>query len=936
MKAFSFYRNGITQKIPSLEMNVEDAIRIIRSEKYKTDIDRLRNSSDPHVRNVIKKNLDYFTFSGKFKKRLTESLIEHSGIICLDFDDINTEEYFDYVCQQDFTLACFRSPGGKGLKVLVKIQPHLHLQSFLALTKFFEVASLIVDKSGKDVTRACFVSYDPQAYFNPESKLFTFDVAKKTTPTLVAKFNPESKQYAFDSVEESTPDQFDHTEEKTTGSRKYERSKNLKRVLFCIEQIEAAKIDITDNDYEDRLLVGFSLSTLGEDARDLYHRAVQYNDAYDKKDADRKFDDALRKTIFKTPAKFFILCKNHGIKISLPKTISEAKTEADYSEIIGNEADTKDYLAFGIWESGGSYWSLDLKGKKVNISNFRMKILYHVGTSEEEAFRLIEILNVHGHLEICQMNTDDFVSVVSFKKAVARKGNFIFKGNEADLCRLQDKLQREERPTKLVKKLGWHKRGQFYAFANGIYDTVADAFMPIDDYGIVEHHLADNKGDTHPQNFFIPALSNIFLEKEDMLANYKKFVYQHSTVDFACWARQYALVYNRQGHFGIIFYIMALFSDIIFRDIGKRFPLLFVYGKRGSGKGTLIGSLMRMFGEPQEQIMLGGASTVVGFMRKMGQFANGLVWMDEYKNNLNPKIIESLKNIFDRIGYERGKKDNTFSTESTPISSACIVSGQEMPTIENALFTRCILISMKETSFTETQRAEFRKLQDLEVKGLSCITVELLRYRELFDKQFKSVFEIEQKRLIKAVNNNEVDDRLFMNYAALIATAELIATQVVLPFNLLTFKEDVKQNLINQFATLKGSDDASKFWDVVEHLFNSYKLDEDTHFILKDGYLFLRVQDIYHDYAKTLQERRDPNMLDKATLEKYLESDTKSFVARVRRFFGGKQNRCFQFKYNELGIDLIRRESAHELRAKYKEMGMTFEEERCELEKMPF
>jgi hypothetical protein len=79
-----------------------------------------------------------------------------------------------------------------------------------------------------------------------------------------------------------------------------------------------------------------------------------------------------------------------------------------------------------------------------------------------------------------------------------------------------------------------------------------------------------------------------------------------------------------------------------------------------------------------------------------------------------------------------------------------------------------------------------------------------------------------------------------------------------------------------------------------------------------------------------------PNMLDKATLEKYLESDTKSFVGRIRRFFGGKQNRCFQFKYSELGIDLIKRESAYDLKAKYKEMGVTFDIDLPELEKMPF
>jgi len=892
-------------------MDVSHAINIIRSEKYKSDIERIRNSSDAHVRSVIKMNLDYFTFSGRFKTRLTESLIEHSGIICLDFDDIDTEAYFSYICEQPFTLACFRSPGGNGLKVLVKIQPNLHRQSFLALGQFFETASLIVDQSGKDIPRACFVSYDPEAYLNLDSELFIFDASNQQ----ISKTNVSCEQV------------IEREAKREAGSHEFERLKNLKRVLFCIEQIEESKIDITDNDYEDRLMVGFSLSTLGEDARELYHRAVQYNDAYDEKDADTKFNDAIKNAKFKTPAKFFALCKNHGIKISLPKTISEAKAEADYSEIIGNEADTKDYLTFGIWENSGSYWSLDMKGKKVNISNFNMRILYHVETSEEEAFRLIEIKNIYSHKEVVKMNTDDFVSVASFKKVVARKGNFIFKGGEADLCRLQDKLQREERPTKLVKQMGWHKRGQFFAFANGIFDTNINQFIPIDEYGIVEHYLIDTNGSKQPQNFFIPALSKIYADKEDMFSNYKKFIYLTPQINFETWAKQYARVYNKQGHFGIVFYIMAIFSDIIFRDIGKRFPLLFVYGKRGTGKGTLIASLMRMFGDGQDQIMLGGASTVVGFMRKLSQFVNGLVWMDEYKNNLLAKVIESLKNIFDRIGYERGKKDNTFNTESTPIHSACIVSGQEMPTIENAFFTRCILVSLKETNFTESQRDEFRKLQALEAKGLSGITVQLLRYRELFEKQFKTIFEAEQKKLIKAVNNNEVDDRLFMNYAALIATAELIATQEVLPFDLAVFKEEVKQNLLNQFSVLKGSDDASKFWDVVECLFNHHKLEEDRHFVLKDGYLFIRVQDIYHDYAKMLQERRDPNMLDKATLEKYLESDDKVFVARVRKYFGGKRSWCFQFKYAALGIDLIRNESAYNLKAKYAEMGVVYEEE---------
>jgi hypothetical protein len=301
--------------------------------------------------------------------------------------------------------------------------------------------------------------------------------------------------------------------------------------------------------------------------------------------------------------------------------------------------------------------------------------------------------------------------------------------------------------------------------------------------------------------------------------------------------------------------------------------------------------------------------------------------MDEYKNNLQPKVIESLKNIFDRIGYERGKKDNTFNTESTPINSACVVSGQEMPTIENAFFTRCVLISLTETNFSESQRAEFNKLQLLESRGLSGITVHLLRYRDLFEKQFKNIFEAEQKKLIKSVNNDEIDDRMFMNYAAIIATAELLSAHETFPFEIKDFKEQVKQSLLNQFSVLKGSDDASKFWDVVEHLFTHDRIKEGTHFVLKDGYLFIRIQDIYHDYAKALQERRDPNMLDKSTLDKYLESDRKTFVARIKKSFGGKYSWCFQFKYPALGIDLIRYDDTSKLKAKHAEMGIDYLEE---------
>lgn len=907
MLPFSFFKSGIKNKIPNKEITLERAVQLIKSDTYKEDIVRLRTSTDDHIRAVVKKGLDYFTFSGTFKKRLTDSLIKHSGLICLDFDDLHDVAFTkEQIVLLPWVTACFVSPSGNGLKVIVKINGDHHLAAFKALELEF-VKSIKVDPSGKDVTRACFVSWDPEIYFNPDAQEFVFEI------------NEEPKKEVM--VQTGST----HSED-MSPSKQFEHNKNLKRIEFVVEQAENNQIDLT-GDYSDWQLIAFSLATLGEDGRIYWHRISRIYSGYDEKEANEKFDNALAKGRFKTPAKLFSIAKDYGLAVALPKTIAEKKEEADYKEIIGNEANADDYLKFGIWENNGTYWSLNLKNKAIEISNFNMRILYHVETSDEEAYRLIEIKNIHGHKAVVKMNTDDFVSVGSFKKVVARKGNFIFKGGETELCRLQDKLQREERPTKLVKQLGWNRRGKFYAFANGLYDVSMDTFLSVDEYGIVEHRIEDGDNGYQAQNYFIPALSKIFSDKEDMFANDKKFVLKQSSISFNEWAEQYCKVFGKQGEIALVFYLVSIYSDIIFRDMGRRLPLLNVYGKRGTGKGALIGSLLRLFGEGQDQLMLGGASTAVGFMRKFAQFSNAIVWLDEYKNNLKANFIESLKNIYDRIGYERGKKDNTFQTESTPILSACILSGQEMPTIEPALFTRNILISLTVTKHTESEKEQYRKLSGMEDAGLSGITISLMKHRPVIEERFKHVFVAEQKSLIKELNNNEVDDRMISNYAAIMAVAEIFDSLETMPFNRLKFKELCRQTLLEQFYILKGSDDASKFWDIVETVFTEGRIKEGEQFQLRNGYLYLRVQDIYQHYAETLQKRKDPNMLDKATLEKYLESDTKSFIARERRMFGGAQKWCFVFKYAELSVDLIKANSTDELKAKYKEMQIEYVEE---------
>lgn len=567
--------------------------------------------------------------------------------------------------------------------------------------------------------------------------------------------------------------------------------------------------------------------------------------------------------------------------------------------------DEKEALEFGIYEHKNRYWAIGRNGK-YEITNFTMRVLYHVKTSDVAAYRLIVIKNVYGKESVINLNTDDFVSLGAFKKVIARFGNYIFKGADGDLAKLQEKIQRDEKPTRLVQTLGYNKRGNFYAFANGIVPCGGDnpdevPFIQTDEYGIIE---------TNDNIFFIPANSKIFEDKESQFTNDKKFCYQPAadSTSFSTWATLTHQVYRDKAIVGTLFYISALFRDIIYHAIGRRFPILNCYGQRGSGKGTFIESYLWPFGKPQDQIMLGGASTVVGFMRKFAQFSDAIVWLDEYKNNLNIKILESLKNIYDGIGYERGKKDNTFETESIPINSACILSGQEMPTAEPALFTRVIMLSFKPgKGFTDEDRRNFKALQQMQERNLSHITAYIARHRKVFIDTYKTEFENTFRQIINTTNNREIDERMMLNISVLAATYKVACTFLQFPYTYQQAERFLIHNMKEQFTILAGSDDVAKWWQVVENLFTQREIAEGTDFELENGYLYLRIQNVHPLYQKELRARNDPHSLDKSTLEHYLEMDSTIFVERTRRRFSdGTNTSAVKFIYSAIGINLIR------------------------------
>jgi len=151
-------------------------LKRIKSGKSKDLVKQIRNEKDKTQRNELKKDLPAICFSGKFNKRSDNSIIEHSGLICLDFDGypkkkdlLEDKENFE---KNKFVFSVFVSPSGNGLKVLVKIPPEEenHLKYFNSLKKEFN--SQYFDTTSKNISRVCYESYDPLLFLNETSSVW--------------------------------------------------------------------------------------------------------------------------------------------------------------------------------------------------------------------------------------------------------------------------------------------------------------------------------------------------------------------------------------------------------------------------------------------------------------------------------------------------------------------------------------------------------------------------------------------------------------------------------------------------------------------------------------------------------------------------------------------------------------------------------------------
>ena len=148
----------------------------IKNGKSKELVKSIRSEKDKNKRAELKQQLPAICFSGTFNKRNDKSIIEHSGIICLDFDNYEKKtimnEHKDQIAKDKYVYSVFVSPSGNGLKVLIKVPADIdnHINYFNSLEEYFD--STYFDKTSKNISRVCYESWDSLIHINEDSEVY--------------------------------------------------------------------------------------------------------------------------------------------------------------------------------------------------------------------------------------------------------------------------------------------------------------------------------------------------------------------------------------------------------------------------------------------------------------------------------------------------------------------------------------------------------------------------------------------------------------------------------------------------------------------------------------------------------------------------------------------------------------------------------------------
>jgi hypothetical protein len=167
---------GVLGNVKAFDLTLEEVAQRLRI-NYKQEIEHIRTLEKKDYDNE-KKKLHAILFGGLAVNRTDNDINEPSGLMITDYDHLPESQYnriWDKLKKDKHTVLMFKSPSGDGIKAVVSIPKSSkddYRKRFKAYSEYISEPNFF-DVKNSNISRLCFISYDPDLYTNFEAEEFT-------------------------------------------------------------------------------------------------------------------------------------------------------------------------------------------------------------------------------------------------------------------------------------------------------------------------------------------------------------------------------------------------------------------------------------------------------------------------------------------------------------------------------------------------------------------------------------------------------------------------------------------------------------------------------------------------------------------------------------------------------------------------------------------
>ena len=464
-----------------------------------------------------------------------------------------------------------------------------------------------------------------------------------------------------------------------------------------------------------------------------------------------------------------------------------------------------DYTKFGFYVKDGVYETKEIvRGKEmvITLSNFTMKSTFHLLNGTNNTLRIIclqrnkknqkYIVEVYSN----EMKPESFETILKSKQCT-------FLGTAYQLKRIFAKMMDEETEAVILQYLGWNQEYQIYVFADSIF-TSQNQLLKINQLGTIE---IESDIESEKINYYLPSFGFANKNNEDFKTE-RLYKFRPGNADFKTWSSLFYRSFGPNGVIGMLYTIMSVYRDVIFAQVGF-FPFLFLFGNAGTGKTSYTGKLLSLFGTDTIGTPLNNSS-IVGLSRLVSQRSNSLFYYKEYTNETDTAAEDFILTTYDGAGRTTGLKSNDNKTKTTPVRSAIIFDGNNLPSQKSAILSRMILLNFESDKFTSEASIAFKQLTSYTEHGLGNVLIEILKLRPTFEDFFASKFHDVSRKIKETLN--QLPERIINHTALLLTIVELLEKIVEFPFTYDEAKKIIIDSAEALNELLKDSSPESIFW----------------------------------------------------------------------------------------------------------------------------